>query len=421
MCGIVGLISKKQYGFDSGLRDLFTSLLQMDTIRGADSTGAFGVDKDGQIDIIKGDTNGWQFTHCKKYSNFADKIYSVYHIVIGHNRAATKGLVTPHNAHPFKEDNICLVHNGTIYNQDELDKNTEVDSHAITKALTKSDAKTALNLIHGPFALVWFDATQKTLNLARNQERPLFLLEYENFWTIASEPGLPYWLNGREGRKIVGVPKLIPTEKILRFPLDNLANGYSEIEFDNYVYEHVPVTSSYPVVHKLPHRASITINSTGIKAGDEIIFNVDDIKHEPEDPLYTIFGHPLFHGELDTNILVKTTKAHKADVDALQVAGYACGNVSSLTEAGQMTVVIVGYCQPHYVHLDKNNNSTTEQDIKAAIAQGCNKCKGAMSFIDIASSIIRKKKDGTYRTLCKTCLEESISNIPMKKGRLLAN
>ena len=302
MCGIVGLIAKNANGFSIDECDLFTNMLQMDTIRGDDSTGAFGVDEDGKIDIIKGDTDGWTFTQCKNYSDFRQRIYSNYKLVIGHNRAATKGAVSPHNAHPFKEDKIVLVHNGTIYNKDDLAKDTDVDSHAITKALSKADAATALNQIHGPFALVWFDGNTKSLNLARNNERPLFLIEYLNFWTISSEPGLPYWLAGRSNNKPVNVPKLVPTEKILQFRLDTLKNGYSEVDFDNYVYKAPPVSHTYPISGTdLTARRSLHIVSSQsdrpcpIKQGDTIIFNVDEVKHEEGEKVWTIFGHPIFN------------------------------------------------------------------------------------------------------------------------------
>lgn len=418
MCGIVGLISKKNFGFDYTAKELFTDELRMNSIRGVDSTGAFGINKDGKLDVIKGDTNAWQFVTCKNYQEFEAKISQQYHIVIGHNRAATKGTITAANAHPFKEDNICLVHNGTIYNQEALDKNVDVDSHAIAKALTKADAKTALNLIHGPFALVWYDSKQRTLNLARNDDRPLFILEYEDFWNISSEPGLPYWLNGRANRKIVGIPMLIPTEKILRFELDELQKGYTEVAFDN--YEYTPPVVQYSLPYRAPQNHLHVIKDQNIypvKCGDELVFKVDDMKFD--DRIYTIFGHPIFNGEVDENILVKLSKTFKTDVDALVSAGYGIGNVSSISTVGSMTVFILSFAAPHHIHIDANNNKTTDQEIKEAIAKGCGRCKEVMSFVDIASSIVRKKKDGTYRLLCKKCLNESLAQIP--KGPLLAN
>jgi len=420
MCGIVGIITKNKYGFTNNEGTLFTNMLRMDSIRGEDSTGIFGVDSTGQIDLIKADTNGWQFTKCKNYTDFEKRIFSTYQIVIGHNRAATKGSITAENAHPFKENNIILVHNGTIFNQNELDKDVEVDSHAITKALAKADAKTALNQIHGPFALVWFDSTLKTLNLARNDERPLFLIEYEKFWTIASEPGLPVWLNGRNGIKFITQPILIPTEKILRFNLDDLSQGYTELEFENYAY--VSPVIPYVSSHYVPPQArnlQVVKNNHSFRQGDSVNFKLDDIKHEDGDIDYTIFGHPIFNQEVDENILIKATCKDKNVADSLLASGSGSGVISSIGSIGKMSVIFISFVEPR--HVDANNNTTTEQDIKLAISNGCNKCKGTMNFTEIADSIIRKKKDGTYRTLCKRCLDESILNIPNNRSNKVAH
>ena len=143
MCGIVGLISRRHNGFISKNAEMFTQLLIADTIRGDDSTGVFGVTSGGSVDVLKGDTNGYVFTKSQNYSTIKNKIRSHYHIIVGHNRKATKGQITPENAHPFHEGNIVLVHNGTIWNSDDLNKDVDVDSHAIAHALNENDADTA--------------------------------------------------------------------------------------------------------------------------------------------------------------------------------------------------------------------------------------------------------------------------------------
>ena len=422
MCGIVGIITKNANGFGMDECELFTNMLQMDTIRGKDSTGVFGVDVDSKIDIIKADTDGWTFTQCQNYKAFENKIYSTYRIVIGHNRAATKGAVTAANAHPFKEEHISLVHNGTIYNKDDLDKSVDVDSHAITKALAKTDAAEALESIHGPFALVWYDTKLKSLNLARNSERPLFLIEYPNYWTVSSEPGLPYWLNGRENKKAMGMPKLIPTKKIVQINIDNLRAGFSEIEYENYSYmpppmSYRPPTYSYPPspLKSVPY---VGTHSLPFKQGDSVTFKVDDIKHEEDDTDYIIFGHPMFEDEIDTNILVKTDTKLKHEADAMVAAGFAQGTLTSITDMGGMPVLYMRFAEP--VRKDANENLNTDRDIMKAIANGCSRCKGTMVFTDISDSIVRQKKDGSYRILCSKCLKESKDKVP-NTGSLLAH
>ena len=420
MCGIVGTISKSNNGFTYDECELFTHLLQMDVIRGKDATGVFGVNKDNLVDIIKADTNAWQFTQSKNYKEFEARMYSDYKITVGHNRAATKGALKASNAHPFREEHIILVHNGTIFNQEELDTTVEVDSHAITKALAKADAVSALESIHGPFALVWYDTKMRTLNLARNNDRPLFLLEYAGFWVFSSEPGLPYWLNGREGRKSIGTPRLVPTKKILQIKLDEIDKGFSEVDYENYSYTAPPVVHHYPISH-VPRRIIPTSGnqkSVPFKQGDSVLFKVDDVKHEPDDTDYVIFGHPLFDDEIDMNILVKTDTRLKHEADALQAQGFAKGTLTSITDVGGMPVLYIRFAEP--CRVDANKNLSTDDEIAKAVAGGCNRCKSTMVFTDIANAIVRKKKDGTYRTLCGKCLAESKSQVP-NQGHILAH
>ena len=45
MCGIVSLISKRAGGFYNPDTDIFSQMLFADTVRGVDSTGVFGVNK----------------------------------------------------------------------------------------------------------------------------------------------------------------------------------------------------------------------------------------------------------------------------------------------------------------------------------------------------------------------------------------
>src|SRR3990167_2278712 len=399
MCGIVGLLSKSANGFLSSHADMFTWMLRMDTIRGDDSTGVFGVDKDANIDLIKADTDAWKFTSCKNYIDFTTRMFQSYRLVVGHNRAATKGTVSAANAHPFKEEHIVLVHNGTIYNQEDLDKSVEVDSHAIAKTLARKEAKEALQLINGPFALVWFDKQQKTLNLARNNERPLFVMEYDDYYCIVSEPGLPFWLNGRDNIKLVGKVLPVPIEKILQFNLENLKDGYHEVAFENYSK---PYVSSYDSWYKpKSHLHSVSkptssANTINFKQGDSIVFKINDTKDDGPGSKITIFGSPLLGEELDDNILVKTEVTSRQEAETLSSTGWINGTIASVSTMGGIIVVFVRWASAMY--LDKNENKSTDIEIKKAIAQGCSRCKGEMNFLEVTDSIIMARKDGTYRT-----------------------
>ena len=420
MCGIVGLVAKRKEGFFFEDVDRFTHMVQMDTIRGPDSTGVFGIDSEGDIDFIKGNTNGWTFTQSLNYKNWAERMHSSYRFAIGHNRAATKGAVTPDNAHPFKEEHIVLVHNGTIRNQEDLNKASEVDSHAIAVALSKDAAKEALGQIDGAYALVWYDQKHRTLNLARNDERPLFILEYTDFYAIASEPGLPFWLCSRDQKKPMAMPKLVPTEKILEINLDKIEDGFKEIVYEEYQYVHVPLQlpvvmpqSPYirplHVVRDRPDKPDL--NAAQLQAGKNIVFKIDDVKSDEENKIWTIFGFPIFNNEIDENILVRTEVHHPDVAKTLIDHGILEGTITSVGTMGSMPFVMARYPTKYKAHMDIQENVIQKEDLKFALADGCQRCKGVILEKDVPNSILRLKKDGTWRRLCPSCLQQAKDNV----------
>lgn len=94
---------------------------------------------------------------------------------IGHTRFKTVGPTKADNNHPFKFDNIVGVHNGTIYNNDELQKEEgvsfEVDSEMLYYLIDKYGLKHTLPRLTGKVGLAFWDK-DKILNLYRF-DRPL--------------------------------------------------------------------------------------------------------------------------------------------------------------------------------------------------------------------------------------------------------
>src|SRR5688500_12478979 len=99
MCGIVGIIAKSNAGFYNDQADLLEQMLLCDTLRGPDSTGVFGVTKNGNVSILKAAVPGYDFIKTPEFRNFRGNMIQRYTAVIGHNRKATKGSVKPENAH----------------------------------------------------------------------------------------------------------------------------------------------------------------------------------------------------------------------------------------------------------------------------------------------------------------------------------
>lgn len=203
MCGIVGLIARRPAGFNFQAADLYEDMLLVDTLRGKDSTGVFTRFRNGDVRIIKHGSHPLNLFRTKEWSDFRNQMIQRSKFVIGHNRAATRGTVNTDNAHPFVEDKIILVHNGTIRNEGKLsDVKTDVDSHAIAHALAKSSYAEVLPKIDGAFALVWYDTEADRLYVSRNEERPMNILVTDDFYILSSEAWIGGMLSARKNIKV---------------------------------------------------------------------------------------------------------------------------------------------------------------------------------------------------------------------------
>ncbi len=196
MCGIVGAIAKYNNGFNTGALAAFTDLLFMDTLRGPDSTGVFLVDKDGDTTLLKDVGTAQRFLVNKDYDTYIDTpAYKIGKALVGHNRKATIGKVDAVNAHPFTVNGeFVLVHNGSLPGHKHLG-DAEVDSNAIAQYLhdkwkddgTPEEKADLLAHIGGAWALVWYDLRTNKLNIVRNSQRPLSLIETNSEWFFASK------------------------------------------------------------------------------------------------------------------------------------------------------------------------------------------------------------------------------------------
>jgi hypothetical protein len=182
--------------------DIFQHMLVMDTIRGEDSTGVFAVDRRGSVGIMKVGSHPMHLFACDDWKKFKSKVFSQGRIIIGHNRKATMGTINSKNAHPFHENNIVLVHNGTLRGDHKKLADTEVDSHAVCHAFNEKGAEEVIPTINGAFAFVWYDLAKGKLFAIRNDERPLSLILTERTIAIASEAWMPMSMYMRDRQKI---------------------------------------------------------------------------------------------------------------------------------------------------------------------------------------------------------------------------
>ena len=194
MCGIIGMASLSGTKNWQDKESWFRKALLVDTLRGEHSTGIFCTDAiqpNEEPFVFKKAMAGYDFLELNKTQEIINDI-DKYTFIVGHNRKATQGSTVTKNAHPFQHEHITLVHNGTLDTRNGVPGSSliEVDSEAICYAIAKNGAKDILPKLDGAYALVWYDSLQCTLNLARNNDRPLhfaFSEDGDNMF-FASEP-----------------------------------------------------------------------------------------------------------------------------------------------------------------------------------------------------------------------------------------
>lgn len=192
MCGLVAVISKRpNFGFSRDELNVFKTMLFLDTLRGEDSTGVFGIDKLGNVSIAKEASEAYSFMSSKEFSDIDSKMFKGGFALVGHNRKATRGSITDQNAHPFwVRDEVVLVHNGTFYGDHKHIADVEVDSHALAHAIADhkpDDTDEVFKKINAAYATIWYDVRSKKLNFLRNSQRPLWFAQTANAWFVCSE------------------------------------------------------------------------------------------------------------------------------------------------------------------------------------------------------------------------------------------
>lgn len=240
MCGIVAVIRKdSKKSLFKEHTDVFKQMLYADALRGWDSTGIAAVRMNNTVHAVKDACPPASLFHRHEDHEWIHGNQAL----VGHNRFATKGKTNKENAHPFKEDNITLVHNGTLRYHRTM-KDVEVDSHAITHSIAERGAKETLEMLDGAFALVWFDTKTNLLYAARNDERPLHLLETEDLFVLSSEQGLANWILSRNNQKVKR-QQLLTSGLIYAFRTNKKDQRYLDTtRFQPYVYK--------PPVHHTP-------------------------------------------------------------------------------------------------------------------------------------------------------------------------
>lgn len=210
MCGIVGIMAGNVTGQHARMK-YFEQALYADALRGWDSTGIFAVSRNKDVDIFKRAVTATDFMTMAPYDTVAKRTHQ-HQFLIGHNRKATKGGISHNNAHPFDFGNVVMVHNGTLDNHKTLPDGNSfiVDSEALAHSINEIGPIETFEQVEGAFAVVWYDYAKDTLNLIRNEERPLCYAYVENGVLLASEKFMLIWLANRNSIELKEVFDLPP-------------------------------------------------------------------------------------------------------------------------------------------------------------------------------------------------------------------
>ena len=277
MCGIVTVISKKQFGFIRQDIVTFEELLYADNLRGDDSTGVLGVDKYGDFYVDKSSEDArdflWEYRSKDSYKAMAKDGVAL----IGHNRKATIGKRSDETAHPFVvKEHFGMVHNGTLYNHRAL-HDTTVDSEALAmhlEACINSDdydlQKLADELwqVNGAYACVWYNQKTHKVQCIRNKDRPLWIADTESNYYLASEGSMLHWILGRNGVKY---------KTLEQVPVDTL-HTFSPGNGKEVVVEVLPEKKSPPAAPTSQQNGSVgsttaTTASTYVGSGEALSKN----------------------------------------------------------------------------------------------------------------------------------------------------
>ena len=188
MCGIAGYFC---FGKNRPEKQILDNLLIETQRRGEDSTGVSFI-RNKKLVVYKSPLDASDFVEQHEEWNNLKLIPSY---MVMHCRKTTQGSEDNNmNNHPVFRDGLAIVHNGVIYNDDDLydkhefKRDAEVDTEIILALLEKHKKKTkyddlekSLNELRGNFAVASIDLHKpNTLTLFRHNNPLSFGLDQEN-------------------------------------------------------------------------------------------------------------------------------------------------------------------------------------------------------------------------------------------------
>ena len=448
MCGIVGMIAKNPIkNFNMAHKTMFKQLLHVDTLRGKDSTGIFVVNKFGNVNWAKEATSAPEFMEKSAFDKTLQDSCLNGMFMVGHNRSATRGMVTDNNAHPFVEENIIMVHNGTINNQKKLHKTAEVDSHAICHAMVEHGVKETLSMIDGAYAIAAYDTEKKTLFLSRNKERPLWIGEDDDTIVFASEPWMIFGISWRNNLKYklqeLSVQKMLSfkissttteislaEEEIAEYVRPFTVRGAEEEDWWNY-YKKTEENEKKPVVIEKPvdkpaltSIPNIIVKATEVSNKIRALFPKANVKWDNDDIInfcptgyekmengYRIVGHHYQYPEV--KVIATDNNMSETEVIALTSQDILMADIVTIVQnsnGGRITLYCAGpCCSSSYVSV---NGTIITEEMTLQI-DSCKDCASIITEDDIENSVIKLDENNAIKhAWCPTCSATNLITNP---------
>lgn len=424
MCGIVGMITSNTYGFQHTSKKIFNQLLWADTLRGDDGTGVFGVNKYGNVDYLKNQGSAAVIQQTKDYEEFDDNIFSDFHMVVGHNRSATRGMANDENTHPFIEGNTILVHNGTLTNHASLtDQKVEVDSHAILHSIVERGYEETLKEIQGAFTLVWYNTDDKTLRIVRNDMRPMYIASCVGAWYFASEHGMLRWILGRGNEKIEDMTECQPGV-LYSFKLDDKENMWFQ-DVELYVPPKIEYHYTKPDDKKKdPPKLSPTTNSKDSWEGRDFVIGtkvlvcgqtIQKLQKKNESGFdHLFFGTWFFDESINVKCWATSEeieileKATADDIDEEEIL-FQADIMCVMTKKDRITLICKNI-SPYTPMFDMLKQEIHEDEFMLS-DKACSYCGTILEFPDLQKGVFTYTKADDFLIECEHCLDRGAEKL----------
>lgn len=410
MCGIVGMVSSAKLGFQTNHTKLFKQLLWINTLRGDDSTGVFGIERSGNVEYLKSTGNANTLISSTEYDRFDTTMYRDFQMVVGHNRKATRGMVTDENAHPFVADTMILVHNGTLTNHATLtDEYISVDSKAILMHMQEKGYEETLKEIQGAFTLVWYDTKDKTLRAIRNNERPLFIASTIGAWFFASEKEMLEFVLNRDNTKIVEMTECVPGT-MYSWNLDDIDNmWYKPVELWS---PPKPEKRAQVLLLSPPdgNKEKTTYNNTDFPIGTKLLINPKKIvefpKTNPQGHAGVIYGTWYFDENVTVRCWLSKEELELAtsdiDEDTDESLSIYKATITCVMSKKNKITLIMDDLKKYTPTLDTDQKEIYEDEFMLTRMQ-CDDCGRSMDFNDALAGKLQFKAENDYTLICETC------------------